>query len=290
MHEIHTLSFMSTQQRHRHLMETNSSKWGVSLGSLHLSLGFLSVILGIVGLISEYHATKYGSSLWCGIIFELTGVSGVVASRKWYSRVHLKCFCLSSIVAIFSSIILFSLTCVGIANHYVDFNPKLHTSVSNYMANVSANIIVLSMLEIGVSLVSVTVTFRSMKRRYTSTSMAQPVVVRETFMTPLSDVESEHFSSHSHHSQRLQYVSVPDVLLQGVMPSVFNVTKLAARQSTLSNGISHPRQLLDVNNLIGDEDNQSTYSYLSSHQQDIFEKCDHKIDNNIYSVGRYRNY
>lgn len=241
MHQIYTLSFPdgTTTKGNSQCSSTTSrypSNLGLSLGSIHLILGSLCLILGIVGLVAEFHAHKLGTALWSGLIFEMTGTSGIIASRKWYRRSYLRCFYVASLLSTLTALLLFALTCVGIANHYAHWNSKGSIKIEDYMASVSANLIVLSIVEIIVSVASATVATKAMKwydvSRLSTICKKQSIVVRQTFVV-------------ANASREEGQCVIPDVLQR----TPYNLQTLGSipRQHSTSEIFQSPNELEKVN-------------------------------------------
>ena len=82
----------------------------LGLGVVHIIFGLLSSLFAIMGLFVEPEVNRLAAGIWGGIIYIGCGIFGILANSKWYVRHQILWFLFASILALFSSIIVFSLT------------------------------------------------------------------------------------------------------------------------------------------------------------------------------------
>ncbi|XP_076322687.1 uncharacterized protein LOC143231850 [Tachypleus tridentatus] len=133
--------------------ETPNGDWigeaTLGLSILHVTLGILGIILGILGLLVEYDSNHMGAGIWCGLMFELTGVSGIFVWKFQQQRSKMRIFLGLSSVSVFASILFLVLSCFGVANFHA--TPRNF----NQMARVGGNAIITAFLELTISILSV---------------------------------------------------------------------------------------------------------------------------------------
>lgn len=123
------------------------SEIGLGLGAIHIILGCVSIILETVGLVITTDRTRIGSGIWCGFVFVLTGVSGILSWKFWYQKRKIATFFVLSIISGTLATVLLILTAVSIAESYTYYN-------TDSGRRISGNIVVLSVLELVGSVIS----------------------------------------------------------------------------------------------------------------------------------------
>ncbi|CAM1306484.1 Uncharacterised protein r2_g1631 [Pycnogonum litorale] len=120
---------------------------GLGLGVLHFILGLLSIILETVGLFVVVDRTKTGAGIWSGAVFVMTGASCMFAWKYWYQKRKIGGLFVMSIFSIVCSTMLLVITSISIAEAHSYYDSQLGLRISG-------NVIVVSVLELILSVVS----------------------------------------------------------------------------------------------------------------------------------------
>ncbi|XP_064621405.1 transmembrane protein 196-like isoform X2 [Lineus longissimus] len=92
----------------------------VAMSSIHILLGFISVIVGIVSSIqAEVWLAHRVSPIWSGGFFIITGILGIFCAQKKTAYVIL-CFTAFSIVSLVTAVVNIQLLRLGLVNHTTD--------------------------------------------------------------------------------------------------------------------------------------------------------------------------
>ncbi|XP_076309333.1 uncharacterized protein LOC143224852 isoform X1 [Tachypleus tridentatus] len=156
MEEVYVIRLKGLPSNNSSETSSDGGDWtrDVTLGCalLHLGLGFLSLVLGILGLLVEYDANYSGTGIWCGVIFQMAGIAGIISWKYRHLYMTKKLFLGCSLASMISALIFFILSCFGVAEfHSIPRN-------FNQTARISGNAIITAMVELLVSVVSSLVT------------------------------------------------------------------------------------------------------------------------------------
>ncbi|XP_022245339.1 uncharacterized protein LOC111086503 [Limulus polyphemus] len=152
MEEVYVIRLKGLPSNNSSETSSDSGDWtrDATLGCalLHLGLGFLSLVLGILGLLVEYDANYSGTGIWCGMIFQMTGISGILSWKYRHLYITKRLFLGCSFASMIAALIFFILSCFGIAEfHSIPRN-------FNQTARVGGNAIIAAIVELLVSVVS----------------------------------------------------------------------------------------------------------------------------------------
>ncbi|KAK4324078.1 hypothetical protein Pmani_005263 [Petrolisthes manimaculis] len=146
------------------------------LAFAHLLLGAVLFLLGVLGSWVEPETCWSGAGVWAGLAAECCGVSGLLAHRLWYKNFSIKTFLVTSVASVIISVLAFILSIYAIVNRhkyfltlveqkeqYPWFQPYGIDNEHRLTMNVSANLVVGFVLELGVALWSVKVGWRGVR-------------------------------------------------------------------------------------------------------------------------------
>lgn len=131
----------------------------LGLGVMHLVLGLVSFLLGVLGLVVEYDSTHTGAGLWCGLVFLTTGVSAIVASRNRCcagAKTKMRVCFYSSVTSAVMAAVYLVIACLGVSFFLSN------RSEPAQMARVGGNTIVTAFVELIVAVLTILVTARTL--------------------------------------------------------------------------------------------------------------------------------
>lgn len=99
------------------------------LGSIQVGVGILCMLFQIVAIIIHAEVAVVGAGIWCGILFIISGVFGITAS-KYKTNCHIITFMVMSIIS--AVFIVFLLACSSAGINYDRYTYRYYHYYSDY--------------------------------------------------------------------------------------------------------------------------------------------------------------
>ena len=112
--------------------------------------------------------------LWTGVLYTGCGITGVLASTRWFVRRQIFVFLLTSIVAFVASVVSIAMTSYGVHLREARLQRRLMPTLSNDnfdagseagVGAVTINLFVTTILEFFLSILSIRVAFKGYRQR-----------------------------------------------------------------------------------------------------------------------------
>ena len=117
---------------------------------------------------------QHAVGLWTGVLYTGCGITGVLASTRWFVRRQIFVFLLTSIVAFVASVVSIAMTSYGVHLREARLQRRLMPTLSNDnfdagseagVGAVTINLFVTTILEFFLSILSIRVAFKGYRQR-----------------------------------------------------------------------------------------------------------------------------